>query len=63
MYFFRKGAVRSIVNVKRSNGSIVKIELEEYVVGVVGAEMPASFNKEALKTQAVIARTYALPIF
>ena len=48
------------INVKRSNGSIVKIELEEYVVGVVGAEMPASFNKEALKTQAVIARTYAL---
>lgn len=47
------------VNVKR-NGSVVKIELEEYVTGVVGAEMPASFNVEALKAQAVIARTYAL---
>lgn len=47
------------VNVRR-NGSVVKIELEEYVVGVVGAEMPASFNVEALKAQAVIARTYAL---
>ena len=42
------------------NGSVVKIELEEYVTGVVGAEMPASFNVEALKAQAVIARTYAL---
>jgi stage II sporulation protein D len=47
------------VNVRR-NGSVVKIELEEYVIGVVGAEMPASFSVEALKAQAVIARTYAL---
>lgn len=47
------------VNVRRG-GSVVKIELEEYVTGVVGAEMPASFNVEALKAQAVIARTYAL---
>ncbi len=44
----------------RRNGSVVKIELEDYVTGVVGAEMPASFNIEALKAQAVIARTYAL---
>ena len=48
------------VKVKRSNGNIQKIELEEYVIGVVGAEMPASFNIEALKAQAVVARTYAL---
>ena len=48
------------VNVHRSNGQIVNLELEEYIVGVVGAEMPASFGKEALKAQAVIARTYAL---
>ena len=47
------------VSVKR-NGTVIKIELEEYVIGVVGAEMPASFNVEALKAQAVIARTYAL---
>ena len=48
------------VNLQRKNGSIQKIELEEYVVGVVGAEMPALFNSEALKAQAIIARTYAL---
>lgn len=34
--------------------------LEEYVQGVVAAEMPASFDVEALKVQAVAARTYAL---
>ncbi|WP_245618039.1 stage II sporulation protein D [Domibacillus tundrae] len=34
--------------------------LEEYVAGVVAAEMPASFEKEALKAQAVAARTFIL---
>ena len=48
------------VKVKRSNGEIVYIELEEYLIGVVGAEMPAAFHEEALMSQAVIARTYAL---
>ena len=36
------------------------IDLEEYLVGVVLAEMPASFEIEALKAQAVAARTYTL---
>ena len=31
------------------DGKIINLELEEYVLGVVGAEMPASFNIEALK--------------
>ena len=34
--------------------------LEEYVVGVVAAEMPSSFEMEALKAQAVAARTLAV---
>lgn len=42
------------------NGISETIELEDYVIGVVAAEMPASFHIEALKSQAVIARTYAL---
>ncbi|EJO5346234.1 stage II sporulation protein D [Clostridium botulinum] len=37
-----------------------KIPLEQYVKGVVSAEMPAEFHIEALKAQAVAARTYAL---
>ena len=36
------------------------MNLEEYLVGVVAAEMPASFESEALKAQAVAARSYAI---
>ena len=48
------------INVKLASGQVVNMSLEDYVVGVVGAEMPASFNTEALKAQAVASRTYAL---
>ena len=36
------------------------LNLEDYVVGVVACEMPASFDIEALKAMAVAARTFAL---
>lgn len=49
-----------VINLKLSSGKIIKIGLEDYVIGVVGSEMPAEFNAEALKAQAVAARTYAL---
>ena len=35
-----------------------KLPLENYVIGVVAAEMPADFEIEALKAQALTARTY-----
>lgn len=38
--------------------TIETIPLEEYIIGVVAAEMPAAFPSEALKVQAVAARTY-----
>ena len=41
-------------------GEIKNIELEEYLMGVLPAEMPPSFELEALKAQAVAARTYIL---
>lgn len=41
------------------DGSSLGMELEEYVVGVVLAEMPADYETEALKAQAVVARTFA----
>lgn len=41
-------------------GRLVSMELEEYVCGVVAAEMPAQNHLEALKAQAVAARTRAL---
>lgn len=37
-----------------------EVDLEDYVLGVVAAEMPSSFNEEALKAQAVAARTFAV---
>ena len=39
---------------------IEEIELDNYLLGVVSSEMPASFEKEALKAQAVVARTYTI---
>ena len=47
--------------VKTDNGLIVVNELllEEYLYSVVPSEMPASYPEEALKAQAVCARTYA----
>lgn len=41
-------------------GTISEIQFEEYIKGVVAAEMPATFELEALKAQAVASRSYAL---
>ena len=40
--------------------TVLEMDLGEYLLGVVRAEMPASFHQEALKAQAVAARTYTL---
>lgn len=42
------------------DGSSMMMPLEEYLVGVVLGEMPASFSEQALKAQAVVARTYTM---
>ena len=39
---------------------IEELDIDEYLYGVVSAEMPASFEEEALKAQAVVARTYTI---
>lgn len=39
--------------------SVKKYDIEEYLIGVLAGEMPASFNKEALKAQAVASRSFA----
>ena len=41
-------------------GQITKIPFEEYIKGVVAGEMPATFELEALKAQAVASRSYAM---
>lgn len=43
-----------------SKNKIINLSLEDYVVGVLAGEMPLNFEEEALKAQAVVARTYAL---
>ena len=54
-----RGAVR-IVNDRGGLTAINRIPLDDYVRGVVAGEMPNSWPLEALKAQAVAARTYAL---
>ena len=41
-------------------GEVEELLLDTYIKGVVAAEMPASYNEEALKAQAVVARTYTI---
>lgn len=49
------------VRIKRNaTGKIDNVLLEDYIVGVLAGEMPVSFEMEALKAQAVAARTYVM---
>ena len=48
----------SCLNTKTNN--ISEVNLEDHLVGVLAAEMPASYEPEALKAQAVAARSYIL---
>ncbi len=50
----------SIRLLDESTGKIENVNLEDYIIGVLSAEMPASFEVEALKAQAVAARTFAM---
>lgn len=43
-----------------SNNTVAKMDMQTYLTGVLLAEMPVEFENEALKAQAVVARTYAL---
>ena len=42
-----------------TTGSVEAVSVRDYVIGAVCAEMPATFEPEALKAQAVAAHTYA----
>ena len=46
--------------VRHDNENKQQMGLEDYLIGVVLAEMPGSFDQEALKAQAVVARTYTV---
>jgi stage II sporulation protein D len=42
------------------NGDLIQMDIDTYLTGVLLAEMPAGFHEEALKAQAVVARTLAV---
>lgn len=44
----------------KKDKKIEEIPLDEYLLGVVSAEMPANFEQEALNAQALVARTYTI---
>ena len=44
----------------KNGDEVQEMNMQSYLVGVVAAEMPASFEPEALKAQSVAARSYAL---
>ena len=59
----RNGIYRGRIVLSRDGRSILLVNsvgVEQYLYGVVPAEMPASWPAEALKAQAVVARSYAL---
>lgn len=55
----KNGAGPDIRVLITKENKIITMSLEEYIKGVISAEMPAEYNIEALKSQAVAARTYA----
>ena len=42
------------------SGQIEELPIDEYLYGVVSSEMPANYEVEALKAQAIVARTYTI---
>ncbi|XMB67994.1 stage II sporulation protein D [Mycoplasmatota bacterium zrk1] len=71
IYINQRLTINSTVNIESDitlqlrleNGQVINISLEEYVVGVVSSEMYPHFHEEALKAQALAARTYALKAY
>jgi stage II sporulation protein D len=59
----RDGRYRGALYLHRDGDRMLAVDdvaLEDYLLGVVGSEMPASWPREALRAQAVVARSFAL---
>ncbi|HEU0024122.1 MAG TPA: SpoIID/LytB domain-containing protein [Thermoleophilaceae bacterium] len=56
----RDGRYRGAIEIRSGLTAINVLSLDDYVRGVVAGEMPSSWPLEALKAQAVTARTYAM---
>lgn len=57
-YNYSKYGTISLLHKK--TGEVEQVKLDEYLCNVVSAEMPATFEQEALKAQAIVARTYTI---
>ncbi len=57
---FDYGKYSNIKLLHVDTGAVEDIDLDSYLYGVVASEMPADFELEALKAQAVVARTYTI---
>lgn len=57
---FNYGDYTKIKLLHKETGEVEELPLDIYLYGVVSSEMPASFEIEALKAQAVVARTYTI---
>jgi len=57
-YTYNNYATIKLLHTK--TGEVEQIAIDEYLLGVVSAEMPATYEQEALKAQAVVARTYTV---
>ncbi len=54
------GGYQVLISNNKNKSNPYYMDLEEYIIGVVAGEMPASFDMEALKAQAVAARSFAI---
>ena len=57
-YNYNKYGTISLLHKKM--GEVEQVNLDEYLCNVVSAEMPANYEIEALKAQAIVARTYTI---
>lgn len=57
LFFIKNTTIRVLRN---KTNKIEKMNLEDYIVGVLAGEMPINFDDEALKAQAVASRSYAM---
>ena len=44
----------------KKTGQVEQVKLDDYLCNVVSAEMPATYENEALRAQAIVARTYTI---
>lgn len=54
------GSYNKVKLLHTKTGEVEELDLDSYLLGVVSSEMPANFEEEALKAQAVVARTYTI---